>query len=119
MHLRNNIRVLRQRKKMTQLELADLLGVKSGTVSGYEKKVDGAPSFEVLVKLAEIFEISLDDLVFKDIEAEGYNVATQPVDADKEAMAKRLNEMLEHRVRELERHIREKDPEGAKELGIN
>lgn len=60
--LGEKIKVYRQSKNMTQNEIADILGVKSATISKYES---GAlePNIESLKKLAEIFEIFVDELL--------------------------------------------------------
>ena len=41
-----------------------------------------------------------------------------PPDTDDEASYKRMNKLLEHRVRELERELKRIDPAEAKRLGI-
>lgn len=56
------IRTLRKNKNMTQEELGNLLNVKNNTVSGYEKGLV-YPSIEALLKLAEIFKCSTDELL--------------------------------------------------------
>lgn len=120
MHIGKNLKALRVSRNLVQSSVAETLGVKTETISGYERG-KGFPSFEMLIKLAELYQVSLDDLVFRDIEHEGLSgnaVVLPATDDEKENMAKKINELLEHRVRELERYIKEKDPEGAKELGI-
>lgn len=56
------IKLYRENKKMTQNEVADILGVSSATISKYES---GAlePNIESLKRLAELFEISIDELL--------------------------------------------------------
>ena len=63
--LGEKIKLYRENKKMTQLELADILGVKPATISKYES---GAlePNIESLKKLSEIYEISVDELLKED-----------------------------------------------------
>ena len=60
--LGDKIKLYREVKKMTQNEIADILDVSSATVSKYES---GAlePNIESLKKLAELFEISVDELL--------------------------------------------------------
>ena len=60
--LGDRIKLYRENKKMTQNDLADILEVSAGTVSKYES---GAlePSIESLKRLAELFEISIDELL--------------------------------------------------------
>lgn len=63
--LGEKIKQYRENKNMTQNEIADILGVKSATVSKYES---GAlePNIESLKKLAELFEVSIDELLKED-----------------------------------------------------
>ena len=60
--LGEKIKSYRENKNMTQNEIADILGVKSATVSKYESGTL-EPNIESLRKLAEIFEISIDELI--------------------------------------------------------
>lgn len=50
-----NLRTLRASRKISQKELAKLLGVDQRTVSAWENKIC-EPAFEVLEKLCEIFD---------------------------------------------------------------
>lgn len=53
------LREVRKSKKITQQELADRLGIKRNTYSDWENgKTE--PTFEILVKLADLFDVSLD-----------------------------------------------------------
>ena len=60
--LGEKIKSYRECKYMTQNEIADILGVKSATVSKYESGTL-EPNIESLKKLAEIFEVSVDELL--------------------------------------------------------
>ena len=62
MNIGNKIKNYRENKKMTQKEIAEILGVEPATVSKYESNTI-EPSIENLKKLAEIFEISIDKLI--------------------------------------------------------
>lgn len=59
-----NVRLkhLRLKHKLTQGELADILGLKSTAVSNYESKRN-EPSFDKLIALSEYFEVSCDYLL--------------------------------------------------------
>ena len=55
----NRLISLRKEQKMTQSDLAKLLGKQRSTVSGYE--TDGKePDFDTLCTLADHFEVSVD-----------------------------------------------------------
>lgn len=57
-----NIKFYRKQLKMTQSELASLLSGKKSLVSNYETGYS-TPDIYTLCKLAEIFDITLDELV--------------------------------------------------------
>lgn len=53
------LKQLRQKKGLTQQKLAEILGIKRNTYSDWENgKTE--PSFENLIKLADLLEVSLD-----------------------------------------------------------
>lgn len=56
------LKELRKRKNISQDELADLIGVHKSHVSRYERGL-AMPSIEVAQKIAEVLEVSIDDLV--------------------------------------------------------
>ena len=63
--LGEKIKKYREEKKMNQMEVAEVLGMKPATISKYET---GAlePNIESLKKLAELFGISVDELLKED-----------------------------------------------------
>lgn len=56
------IRKLRLSRNMSQKDLADLLNVDRTTVAGWETK-DRMPDVFLLVRIADIFDTTLDELV--------------------------------------------------------
>ena len=60
----NNIKQLREENNWTQADLANKLGCAISSIAMYEKE-DRKPSLEVLVKLSEIFNCSIDYLLCK------------------------------------------------------
>lgn len=59
------LKQLRQKKGLIQQEIAELLGVKRNTYSDWENgKTE--PNFEMVLKLADLFEVSLDWLFGRD-----------------------------------------------------
>lgn len=58
----NNIRFFRKANILTQEELSKQLGGSKNLVSNYENGVS-TPDIYTLVKLADIFDITLDELV--------------------------------------------------------
>lgn len=73
MFLPNNITFLRKKLKMTQQQLADFFGYTYAAISYWEKG-SRSPDALDLYKLSKIFEVSVDDLVKVDLEAEYYNI---------------------------------------------
>ncbi|MEX2594516.1 MAG: LexA family transcriptional regulator [Anditalea sp.] len=70
MYLGKNIRYLRKQKGLTQSDISEKLNIKRTMISAYE---DGRsePKLAGLNTLAEIFDISLDELLNRDIETAG------------------------------------------------
>jgi transcriptional regulator with XRE-family HTH domain len=60
----NRIKILREELNMTQQELADKLGGAKSSVAMYENE-DRKPSLEILIKLSEIFDCSIDYILGK------------------------------------------------------
>ena len=63
--LGEKIKKYREEKKITQVEVAKVLGVKAATISKYEAGTL-EPNIESLKKLAELFGISVDELLRED-----------------------------------------------------
>ena len=58
----NKIKELRNKYKFTQTELAEKVGVTKSTIAAYEND-SRQPSYEVLIKMAEAFKVSIDSLL--------------------------------------------------------
>ena len=65
-YLNQNVKFLRKSKNMTQAELADELKITKNALANFEGGAKNT-SIEVLDKLHDIFNVSLDDLVYKDL----------------------------------------------------
>ena len=57
-----NLKSLRKTKNLTQSQLANILGVDQRTVSAWEKGIC-QPSFEMLLKLCELFDEDFNGLL--------------------------------------------------------
>lgn len=55
----NRIKDIREDKDMTQNELAKKINIARTTLSGYERQI-AEPSFETLIKIANVFNVSVD-----------------------------------------------------------
>ncbi|MDY3361222.1 MAG: helix-turn-helix domain-containing protein [Clostridium celatum] len=62
MNFGNNLKTLREQKNITQLELANILGVTTRTIQNYESG-KREPNIETLEKLSNYFEVQIDYLI--------------------------------------------------------
>lgn len=60
------LRALRDARGLTQLQVANRIGVSKAMVSAYET-ASKAPSIEVLIRLSRLFGVSVDYLVCVDL----------------------------------------------------
>ena len=95
--LQENIRAFRQKKGMTQEELASRLHVVRQTVSKWEKGLS-VPDAELLIRLAEVLEVSVAQLLGSEAEAE----TEEKPDAMIEQLS-RINEQLAVKNRRAKR----------------
>lgn len=66
MHLAQNLKYLREQRSVNQNELAEILGVVQATIGNWEAG-RREPELSMIVQLAEYFNVTLDDLVLKDL----------------------------------------------------
>jgi transcriptional regulator with XRE-family HTH domain len=64
MAISDRIRTLRQEHRWTQAELGERVGIHQKQISAYERG-NNVPSTEMLIKLAEVFNVTLDYLAFE------------------------------------------------------
>jgi len=65
-YIGKNIRKIRISKKMTQTEFAELFNLKRTAVGSYEEG-RAEPKIETLIKIADYFKLSLDQLLRKEL----------------------------------------------------
>jgi len=63
--LGKNIKFFRKQESMTQEQLANLLKLDRTTVAGYESGKH-EPALPILVAIADIFDVTLDELLGRD-----------------------------------------------------
>ncbi|MBR7162274.1 MAG: helix-turn-helix domain-containing protein [Clostridia bacterium] len=90
-----NLSTLRRNADMTQSELADKLNLTRQAVSRYEKG-DSFPDISILVRIAEIFNISIDELIGAGAPTEGEQELLKNAALGRDVKSCRCN------VRELE-----------------
>lgn len=81
----NRIRELRQEKRITQVELSIELGVTQETISGYEHGTHN-PSLASLLKMADLFDASMDYIMGMSLIRERANENTKGFDAQRETL---------------------------------
>ncbi|EGA91392.1 immunity repressor protein [Planococcus donghaensis MPA1U2] len=69
--LSKRLKLVRQKRKMTQEELARTLGTTKGSISNYENG-RSSPSVEVLVNIANILNSSTDYLLGRTLESSDF-----------------------------------------------
>ena len=67
MYFNSNIKLLRQRRKLTQDMVAGELGISRSTINSYENGSVQNPTLEALVSFSKFFKMSLDTLVKIDL----------------------------------------------------
>ncbi len=110
MYIGKNIRYLRERQGHKQKWLAEQLGKSNGVVGEYERDKK-TPPVDVLLQICNIYEVSLDELVVSDLEAESY---TSVQSGESHASYKNdelLNKMLAVKVLELIEILKREAPE--------
>lgn len=65
MEVGKNLKLLRNRRKKSQEEVATELGLTRSSYSGYENNV-AQPNLESLILFSDYYKVSIDDLVRKD-----------------------------------------------------
>lgn len=138
MYLAQNIRYLRKRLGFNQVELGRKIGTTNSTISGYENG-SNEPTAGMLSKLAAALEVSIDDLLNKDLTKpqvvepvensrlvqyardleEGRKTGEEVLQELSEEDITLMNKLLKRRVKELEQAIKEENPDLAKELDID
>ncbi len=69
MNIGQNLKKIRKKTKLTQSDIAACFGKDRSTYTCWETG-RSFPSFENLIKLAKIFNVSIDDIIFGDEPAE-------------------------------------------------
>lgn len=112
----NNIRKLRKKNQMSQKELSHILGISQQTISRIEKADEKNISSGLLIKLAEIFHVSMESLV-----GEHINICSEEEEKELRKIYQRLDEanrttllMIGERLYETQQDSVEKQHMGDK-----
>jgi transcriptional regulator with XRE-family HTH domain len=91
MALAERIKWLRQQKGWSQADLATKLKINQKQISGYECGLH-IPSTELLIRMAEVFNVSLDYLAFDD---RNYTISAEVIDTELLQRFQQLNKLSE------------------------
>lgn len=75
-YLKENMKFLRKQRAMTQGQLAGLLDSKRSLIGSYEEG-RGVPKLSIIRRMAETFEVSMDDLLAVDLSQKELEVGRQ------------------------------------------
>lgn len=78
MAIADQVKNLRQKKKWSQAQLGEQLNIHQKQISAYERGVN-LPSTEILIKMSQVFDVTLDYLAF---EAKGQSGSINIQDRD-------------------------------------
>lgn len=87
------LRLLRQAKRLTQIQVANKIGVSKAMISAYET-ASKAPSIEVLIRLSRLYGVSVDYLVC--VDAPKY-IDVSDLDDESAALIATLVEKMKHK----------------------
>lgn len=116
MHLAKNIRYLRQEKNLTQEDIAAHIGKSKGNVSAYEKEKT-LPPIDIILQLCELFNVTLDELVTRDLAREGYLAPPEETTAGPGQAL--FNRFLMLKLKEAARELKACNPEAYRRLKLD
>ncbi|MBO8172075.1 MAG: helix-turn-helix transcriptional regulator [Bacillaceae bacterium] len=93
MKIGENIKFLRERENWYQRELADRLNISRSTLAKYETG-ERVPDLHTLIKMADIFDISLDNLVGRPYQMENILREVQKLYQSEEEVDQEMMEMI-------------------------
>lgn len=74
----DNLKALRRLDASTQADIAQIVGLSRSAVSALENNKND-PSIDTLIKLADYFNVTIDELVRHDLSQRSKHFSTQPV----------------------------------------
>lgn len=89
-NISNNLKYLRKKNNLTQQQFADIMNIKRSLVGAYEED-RAEPKYELLKKIAEYFELSIDEFINEEIndqwkskpKSQGSNLRVLSISVDK------------------------------------
>ncbi|MEZ4947860.1 MAG: helix-turn-helix transcriptional regulator [Saprospiraceae bacterium] len=111
-NLSKNLKLLRKRKGLSQTQLAEKANITRSRLAAYESK-NVEPRMEILIFMANFFEVSLDDLIIADISTQKSEITVGGPKRSKSELEKRLKELetlLDSQKRMLQFKWKSSDP---------
>jgi len=102
--LGERLKLAREKKELTQIDVRKITGINNKTLSGYENGVS-EPDFETAKILADLYEVSFDYLVGRTDNPRGYSLQTDTTTNDQ---SKKLPEDAQKSIEDFKRYIYEK-----------
>lgn len=93
--LANRLKYLRQTRELSQVQLAEKLGVKKQSISNWEND-NIVPSIEMLVKIADFFGVSTDYLLERNV-----SVSDAPYTLDATGLTLQQKEHIQNIIDDL------------------
>jgi transcriptional regulator with XRE-family HTH domain len=120
MSFSQNVKYLLAKRGLKRADLARMMDRDQSRVS---KDINGpyAPKFDTLVLYGKALDVNIQDLMMEDlaeVEPRPFDYQAFETSEGTDEQLKRINELLEQRVKMLEREILRNDPDLAKDLGI-
>jgi len=119
MYFTQNVKHLASKSRWKNVDLAEKLNITPTQVGAYMKG-KSFPKLEGVIEIARLFDVNIDDLLLKDLSQEaGRPFGAEGEDtASTDATLTRMNELLEQRILVVERALKKRDPDLARDLGI-
>ncbi|AWN66479.1 XRE family transcriptional regulator [Lactococcus lactis subsp. lactis] len=93
MNFGQKLKKLREDRNLKQSDIAEILGIKQSSYVTWEQK-ETNPTLELLTKIAEYYNISLDNLLFDKINQVGISRQISKLDAEQQVLVAEFIEFL-------------------------
>jgi len=116
MYISQNIKYLRRKAGLNQKDLGDKINKSHGAIGEYERG-KSLPPIDIILIFCDIFNVSLEDFVMRDIESDGISSTPKSTTEDREGEKdyKLLNKFLILKIKELAGKMKEQSPDLYKE----
>ena len=92
MNIGRRFKLFRKRKNLTQLEAANMIGVKSYQLANYESN-RSEPSIKVLIMMSKVYDVSIDNLLGNSNE---FNQNIENFEMERKELFEKLKKLIEN-----------------------